>query len=129
MNQPFRALSLTLALCLGVASSQTRKHQRVRVGGNVQAAKLVHYVPPEYSRQMQSRGMQGVVSFNAVIGKDGVVDALALISGHPNLVASAKNAVRQWRYQTTLLNGSPVEVVTVIDVRFPPANSRRANGR
>jgi protein TonB len=59
-----------------------------------------------------------VVRFNAVIGKDGSIQNLTLVSGHPLLVPSATEAVRQWKYQPTLLNGEPVEVVTQIDVNF-----------
>ena len=56
--------------------------------------------------------------FNAVIGKDGTIQNLDLVSGHPLLVPAATEAVRQWVYQPTLLNGEPVEVVTQIDVNF-----------
>ena len=56
--------------------------------------------------------------FNAVIGRDGTIQNLTLASGHPLLVPAATEAVRQWVYQPTLLNGEPVEVVTQIDVNF-----------
>ena len=62
--------------------------------------------------------IQGTVRFNAVIGKDGTIQNLTLVSGHPLLVPSATEAVSQWVYQPTLLNGEPVEVVTQIDVNF-----------
>jgi len=58
------------------------------------------------------------VKFTAVIGKDGTIQNLTLVSGHPLLVASAQDAVKQWVYQPTLLNGDPVEVITEIDVNF-----------
>jgi len=54
----------------------------------------------------------------AVIGRDGAVQNLRLVSGHPLLIEAAKKAVARWRYQPTLLNGEPVEVVTEIDVNF-----------
>jgi protein TonB len=53
-----------------------------------------------------------------VIGKDGTIQNLTLVSGHPLLIPSAQDAVRQWLYQPTTLNGEPVEVVTTIDVNF-----------
>ncbi len=61
---------------------------------------------------------QGVVRFTAIISKDGTIQSLQLISGHPLLTPSAMEAVKQWVYQPTLLNGEPVEVVTQIDVNF-----------
>jgi len=53
-----------------------------------------------------------------IVGKDGTVHDVSLVSGHPLLVAPAKDAVKQWVYQPTLLNGEPVEVVTQVDVTF-----------
>jgi protein TonB len=92
--------------------------KQIRVGGNVQAAKLMNQPKPQYPPLARQARIQGVVRFNAVIGKDGGIANLTLVSGHPLLVPSATEAVRQWRYQPTLLNGEPVEVVTQIDVNF-----------
>lgn len=92
--------------------------KQIRVGGNVQAAKLVRQPKPSYPPLAKQARIQGTVRFNAVIGKDGAIANLQLMSGHPLLVPSATEAVRQWVYQPTLLNGEPVEVVTVIDVNF-----------
>jgi len=92
--------------------------KQIRVGGNVQAAKLLNQPKPAYPPLARQARIQGVVRFNAVIGRDGTIQNLTLVSGHPLLVPSATEAVRQWRYQPTLLNGEPVEVVTQIDVNF-----------
>ncbi|MBI3680555.1 MAG: energy transducer TonB [Acidobacteria bacterium] len=92
--------------------------QRIRVGGNVQAAKLVRQPKPVYPPLAKQARIQGTVRFQAIIGKDGTIQNLQLISGHPLLVPSAQEAVKQWIYQPTLLNGEPVEVVTQIDVNF-----------
>src|SRR5689334_6157601 len=92
--------------------------QRIRVGGNVQAAKIVRQPKPIYPPLAKQARISGVVRFNAVIGKDGTIQNLQLVSGHPLLVQSAQDAVKQWVYQPTLLNGEPVEVVTQIDVNF-----------
>ena len=92
--------------------------QRIRVTGNVQEYKLVRKVDPEYPAQALEARIQGTVRFIATIGKDGQLQNLQLISGHPLLVRAAMDAVRQWVYQPTLLNGEPVEVVTSIDVPF-----------
>lgn len=92
--------------------------QRIRVGGNVQAAKLVRQPKPVYPPLAKQARISGVVRLNAVIGKDGTIQNLSLVSGHPLLTPSAMEAVKQWVYQPTLLNGEPVEVVTQIDVNF-----------
>jgi protein TonB len=92
--------------------------QRIRVGGNVQAAKLVRQPKPVYPPLAKQARIQGTVRFQAIIGKDGTIQNLQLVSGHPLLVPSATEAVKQWVYQPTLLNGEPVEVVTQIDVNF-----------
>jgi len=92
--------------------------KRVLVGGNVQAARLVNKVQPLYPPLARQTRISGTVKLHAIIGKDGSVQQLAMVSGHPLLVQSALDAVRQWRYQPTLLNGEPVEVDTEIDVIF-----------
>jgi protein TonB len=92
--------------------------KRVMVGGNVQAARLVNKVQPFYPPLARQTRISGTVKLHAIIGKDGSVQQLVMVSGHPLLVQSALDAVRQWRYQPTLLNGEPVEVDTEIDVIF-----------
>src|SRR3984893_14507134 len=92
--------------------------KRVTVGGNVQAARLVNKVQPLYPPLARQTRISGTVKLHAIIGKNGAVEQLQVVSGHPLLVQSALDAVRQWRYQPTLLNGDPVEVDTEIDVIF-----------
>ena len=82
------------------------------------AAKLIRQPKPVYPPLAKQARIQGTVRFNAVIGKDGTIQNLTLVSGHPLLVPSAQDAVRQWLYQPTTLNGEAVEVVTQIDVNF-----------
>jgi protein TonB len=91
---------------------------RIRVGGNVQEAKIINRVQPVYPPLAKQARVSGTVRLNAVISKDGSIQDLQVVSGHPLLVQAALQAVRQWRYAPTLLNGEPVEVVTVIDVNF-----------
>jgi len=91
---------------------------RTRVGGAVQAAKLVNKVQPMYPPLARQTRISGTVKLHAIIGKSGTVEQLQVVSGHPLLVQSALDAVKQWRYQPTLLNGEPVEVDTEIDVIF-----------
>lgn len=90
----------------------------VRVGGNVQAARIVNRVQPVYPPLARQTRISGTVRLHAIISKDGTIQQLEVMSGHPLLQQAALDAVRQWRYQPTLLNGEPVEVDTTIDVIF-----------
>jgi TonB family protein len=93
--------------------------RRIRVGGNVQAAKLTSQVKPDYPASAQKQGIEGTVILQAVIGTSGQILSVKPDNvGDPELTSSAMSAVRQWRYQPTLLNGEPVEVVTTITVAF-----------
>jgi len=91
---------------------------RIKVGGNVTAARLQNKVTPVYPPLARQTRISGTVRLHAIIAKDGTVQQLEVLSGHPLLVQSALDAVRQWRYQPTLLNGEPVEVDTTVDVIF-----------
>jgi outer membrane biosynthesis protein TonB len=71
------------------------------------------------TRRLPRRHIQGIVRFTATIGRDGRVVGASLISGHPLLVPAAQEAIKQYEYQFTLLNGEPAEVVTEVDVPFP----------
>jgi protein TonB len=73
---------------------------------------------PVYPPLAKSARVQGNVEFTAIIGKDGAIRELKLVRGHPLLVNAAKQAVEQWRYKPTLLNGQPVDVITAIVVNF-----------
>jgi protein TonB len=88
------------------------------VGGNVQAAKLVYGPKPIYPPLARQARISGTVRLQAIIAKDGTVIELQVLSGPALLVQAATDAVRQWRYQPTLLNGEPIEVVTTVDVIF-----------
>src|SRR5882672_7334146 len=90
----------------------------LRVGGNVQAARIINRVQPVYPPLARQTRISGTVRLHAIIGKDGMIQQLEVMNGHPLLQQAALDAVRQWRYQPTLLNGDPVEVDTTIDVIF-----------
>jgi TonB family protein len=100
------------------ATTANDNPQRIRVGGNVQAANLLVKVTPAYPPLAKQARIQGTVRFTVIIGKDGSIENMELISGHPLLVPSATDAVRQWVYKPTLLNGQPVEVMTQVDVNY-----------
>jgi protein TonB len=102
-----------------VKKEEKKEIVRQRVGGNVQAAMLIRpAAQPVYPPLAKSARISGVVKLNAVIAPDGSIMNLSVASGHPLLVPAALDAVRQWRYRPTLLNGEPVEVITQIDVNF-----------
>ena len=84
----------------------------------MQQTKLISQPRPVYPLEAKQARIQGVVKLNATIAKDGTMQHLEVISGHPMLIPAALDAVRQWVYQPTLLNGQPVEVQTDIDVNF-----------
>jgi TonB family protein len=98
--------------------------KRLKTGGNVQASKLVNVVKPLYPPDCKAEGVEGSVLMRAVIGVEGNILNLQQINQlvDPRLAAAAMEAVRQWRYQPTWLNGTAVEVVTDIQVNFTLAN-------
>jgi protein TonB len=97
----------------------------IRVGGNVQAARIIKKVAPVYPKEARKERISGTVRLHVIIGTEGGIKQLEVMSGHPMLQQAALDAVRQWTYQPTFLNGQPVEVDTTIDVIFtlnnPPA--------
>jgi len=99
-------------------SPTTAVSKPVQVGGDVQAAKLIRKIVPVYPRMAVIARISGTVRLQGIIGKDGNIQQLQVFSGPPLLVQAALDAVRQWRYQPTLLNGEPVEVISPIDVIF-----------
>jgi protein TonB len=92
--------------------------QRVRVSQGVSQGLLIHEVRPAYPPLARQARIQGAVVLQAVIGKDGAIQNLHVVSGHPMLTTSAIDAVKQWRYKPYFLNGEPVEVDTQITVNF-----------
>lgn len=98
------------------------KPRPVPVGGKVQAAKLIKQVIPPYPALAKQARISGIVRLAAVIAQNGTIEQLQVISGHPLLIPAALEAVRQWTYQPTLLNGEPVQIITQIDVNFTLAH-------
>jgi periplasmic protein TonB len=91
---------------------------RIKQGGEVTAASIITQTHPVYPPLARQARIQGTVILHAIIDKDGQVAKLEVVSGHPLLVQSALDAVKQWRYKPTQLNGDPVEVDTTIQVTF-----------
>jgi TonB family protein len=113
----------------GVLSKDTKGTlpTRVRIGGNVQKAKLIEQVQPKYPEEALQNRIAGTVSLHVILEKDGTVKQVELVSGHPLLVQAATDAVKQWKYQPTTLNGEPVEVDTTVDVMFVLSTSTKSN--
>jgi TonB family protein len=100
--------------------SEAGDPKRIRVGGNVQSTKMIKQARPAYPPGCKAEGIQGTVMLRAVISKEGSILNLEPINKlvDSRLVQSAIDAVKQWQYQPTLLNGQPVEVITEIDINF-----------
>jgi TonB family protein len=90
----------------------------LKIGGNMQAKNLVSQARPVYPPEAKQARIQGKVQLKAIIGAEGTVQNLEVVSGPPELIQSALDAVKQWVYQPTLLNGNPVAVETTIDVNY-----------
>ena len=92
--------------------------QRVKVSAGVTSGLLIRKITPTYPPLAKQARIQGSVVLQAVIGKDGTIQNLRAVSGHPMLIQSAIDAVRQWKYKPYFLNGEPVEVDTQVTVNF-----------
>ena len=101
-----------------VAVPKVATPQRIRVSSGVAAGNLIQEVKPIYPPMAKMARVQGTVVLAAVISKQGTIENLKVISGHPMLIQSAVDAVQQWRYKPYLLSGEPVEVDTQISVVF-----------
>jgi TonB family protein len=92
--------------------------QTIKVGGNVQAVMVLKRVTPVYPELAKSAGVEGVVHLAVVIAKDGTIQEIHALGGPALLMMPAMDAVKQWVYRPTLLNGQPVQVETTVDVNF-----------
>jgi protein TonB len=101
-----------------VAVPKVATPQRVRVSLGVSQGLLIKKVQPNYPPLARQARIQGTVLLQAEISKDGTIENLRLISGHPMLAPAAIEAVRQWRYKPYMLNGEPVAVETQVQVNF-----------
>lgn len=100
------------------AQPNVQPPSRIAVGGNVLSAKMLNRVQPAYPQMARAARIEGVVQLLGVITREGRIDTLRVLSGHPLLVQAALEAVRQWVYSPTYLNGVAVEVQAPIEVRF-----------
>lgn len=107
-----------------MASSAEPNHI-LRVSADVAAANLDHLVEPIYPKDAADERIKGTVTLEATIGKDGSVKNLRYVSGPQMLAPAAMDAVRQWHYKPTTLDGRPAEVSTTINVIFAPDREGR----
>ena len=101
----------------GAPQDKQPQTTRVRVG-SIQAAKLIKEVPPLYPVVAKQQHIEGTVTLQATIGRDGLPTDLKVLKGDPLLTASAIDAVKQWKYAPALINGNPIAVPTHINVVF-----------
>jgi len=115
----FVLATMALAMCASVTSGQQSAPKKaVRISGGVMAGQLVTKVPPAYPADAKAAGVSGMVVLHVIVGKDGTVENLQVISGPEMLQKSAMDAVTQWTYKPYLLNGEPVQVDTTVTVNF-----------
>lgn len=103
-----------------VGPSQPQMAKPIRVGGNIKVPTKTLDVKPVYPKSMRDAGREGVVPIEALIGTDGSVTSVRVLTAqvHPDFAIAAADAVRQWKFTPTLLNGAPVEVVMKVSVEF-----------
>ena len=99
---------------------EARGPRPIRVGGNIRTPRKIADVKPVFPASMRAAGREGVVPIEAIIGQDGTVTSVRVLTAqvHPDFAIAAIDAVRQWRFTPTLLNGAPVEVVMTVSVSF-----------
>ena len=118
-----RTVLVTITIGIGMLAASVMMWaadppQKVRVGGGVMAANLISKVNPVYPPEAKQAGTQGTVRLAVDISAEGKVESVNALSGPDVLVQAAVEAVRQWIYKPTLLNGQPVGVLTTVDVNF-----------
>jgi protein TonB len=97
----------------------------VRVGGNVKPPKIVHIEQPHYPPTAKRARIEGVVVIEAVVTADGTVDKVKVISGPQQLVDAAVEAIKQWKYEPTFLNGQAVPVILTARIDFSLSDSQK----
>jgi len=100
----------------------------VRVGGDIKVPTKIKDVKPAYPEIAQAAGVQGIVIIEAVIGTEGSIADARVLRGIPLLDEAALDAVRQWQFTPTLLNGAPVQVVMTVTVNFTLGDRSAAAG-
>jgi len=130
-GEPVEARTTVTLTFAPQSSEDSQTPARIQAGSVLEGPALVYRLEPEYPQAAKQMHAQGTVVLSALIGKDGRVQDLQVVSGHPLLCQAAKAAVWKWRYRPTLINGEPVEVKTTIDINFtlPPSENGETSAR
>ena len=112
------ALRMEVSAPVVQGGGQSASGKPVRIAGGVIAGNIVIKIAPVYPQEAKDAGISGTVVLHAIIGKEGAVESLAVVSGPKELQTAALDAVKQWRYHPYLLNGEPTAVDTTIMVHF-----------
>ena len=116
---------ILLVLCAGIPSwGISQGPPAPRRNPAAEQRRPIVEVPPVYPEEARRLNLRGVVLIEVVISSEGRVTGSRVIGGHPLLVPAAIQAVRQWRYRPVLLNGRPVETVTLARLDFPPVRQQ-----
>ena len=114
-------------ICVYADGNQTTP--KVRISGKIMQSRLVHRVPPDYPQEAREKGIEGTVSLEILVGPNGTIGQIEVISGNPVLTKAAIDAVRQWKYDPTYIKGQAVSVITRVDVSFRSRSMRRIHLR
>lgn len=126
-------LALVFASFLAAAPPAATQHKApLRISSVVMQSKVVHTSPLKYPESARKKNIQGVVTMDVLIGRNGAVKSVKVTDGPKQLTKAAVNSVKHWRYQPTVLNGKAVEVETTVAVSFkltapPPAKSAKGS--
>lgn len=112
------ALGSLLLIVFSLSSISAADDKPIRVGGVVAQANRISKVDPVYPSEAKQNGIQGTVRLEITIDKEGHVAQLSVVDGPGELIQSAVDAVRQWVYKPTFLNGEPVSVLTTVDINY-----------
>jgi len=118
-------LSSALLVC-PIAFGQKKVDGPVSTSCPPVRTKLIKLVRPKYPKEAKLAGVQGTVFLRCIIGIDGSVEKIEVISGHQALVPAATNTVSQWMYKPLFLNGKPVQMDTTVDVVFQLAKEQQS---
>jgi TonB family protein len=110
--------SVEMNFSLPSQPAEAKEREPIRVGTNVQASKILSKVDPEYPQEAKDQRVQGDVMLQVTVSKEGNVSDARVLRGHDLLNAAALNAVKQWKYSPTYLNGDPVPVIATVTISF-----------
>jgi TonB family protein len=129
----FATLVLAFGTLLGgSAPPQPAQNAPLRISSVVMRTKLVKTVPPKYPEAARKKNIQGIVTLDIIIARDGHVKSMKVTDGPKPLIKAAENCVKQWRYKPTELKGKRIEVETSVEVGFkllPPKKKKAAAGK